>query len=86
MDEKVGGATHQLSQMTDFRNALKDCRLLDIHVHRSLLTRCCGNGEEMSMERLGRGMANSEFFMDFPKIIERHNVKDSLDRFPIFLN
>lgn len=38
MDEKVNGAMRLLSQVTDFGNALMNCRLLDIPMYRSLLT------------------------------------------------
>lgn len=62
----VGGATHSFSHMADFGDALLDCNFLEISVQGPLLTWTRSKSDDMIMERLDRGVANSEFFAIFP--------------------
>lgn len=81
-DEKIGGPLRLFSQMSVFGDALTDCNFFEIPIQGLLMTcsRCRDDG--LIMERLDRGVVNSEFFNEFPKVLERHIVKDSSDHLP----
>lgn len=72
--------------MSAFNEVLNDCSLLEIPIVGPLMTWMKGREAGKILERLDKGVANSEFVILFPTFIEKHTVKDSSDLLPLLFD
>lgn len=84
-DEKTGGAPKPASQMSAFSGVLHDCGLLEILFEGPMHTWRRGRGQDMVLECLDRGVANSAWLDCFSFSKERHMISDISYHLPILL-
>ncbi|XVF86373.1 hypothetical protein PTKIN_Ptkin18bG0034600 [Pterospermum kingtungense] len=81
--EKFDGAIHPARQMEEFGKAIMDCHLLEMPFDGPLFSWHRGNGPDMVLERLDRGIASEDWFLPFPKAKEKHLITDVFDHLPL---
>ncbi|XVF08387.1 hypothetical protein REPUB_Repub06bG0222100 [Reevesia pubescens] len=82
-DEKDGGALRPTWKMHNFRLAIHDCDLQEIHVHGPLLTWCRKQDGRMVYERLDRPLVSRSWLDKLPETIEHHVIATSSDHIPV---
>ncbi|KAK5776858.1 hypothetical protein PVK06_044823 [Gossypium arboreum] len=84
--EKKGGIPREERRMEVFRNALEDCRLMDIGYSRKWFTWERENLPETNIrERLDRGVANENWMSMFPEVTIQHLVHSTSDYCPLLI-
>ncbi|KAA3481364.1 reverse transcriptase [Gossypium australe] len=85
--EKKGGLPREERRMEAFRNALEDCRLIDVGYSGNWFTWERGNLPETNIrERLDRGVANVNWMSMFLEANIQHLVHSTSDHYPLLIS